>query len=176
MNVLSKVDYDSVSPAAKEILNGLKKKNGKVHNIYASMANSPAALKALLSFKQALSGGVLSDKEAEVISLVCAEVNQCGYCLAAHTAIAKMAGISAEEAKEFRNGNSQDVKTDALAKLVQEIVITQGRPCEEKLKTFYGAGYDDAALTEVIANVALNIYTNYFNHIADPEIDFPKVD
>jgi uncharacterized peroxidase-related enzyme len=176
MKYLSKVDYENADPAAKEIFDMLKKKIGRVPNVYASMANSPTALKALLSFKQALSGGVLSAQEAEAVSLVCAEVNQCDYCLAAHTAIAKMAGIPAEDAKELRKGRSSDAKIDVLVKLAGEIVRTQGHPSEEKLKAFYKAGYNDAALAEVIANVAFNIFTNYFNHIADPEIDFPRVD
>ena len=35
------------------------------------------------------------------------------------------------------------------------------------------AGYTDGEVVEIVANVAINIFTNYFNHIANTEVDFP---
>lgn len=174
MSYLSHVKYEDAGSEGKEIFDALKKKMGRVPNIFSAMVHSPAALKALLASKQALHDGVLSEKEAEVIALVVGEENGCDYCVAAHTAIAKMAGFSAEEAKGFRNAQSDDPKLKVLAKLAQNIASTRGRPDEEVLKEFYSAGYADAALAEVIAHVSVSIFTNYFNHIAKTEIDFPK--
>ena len=37
-------------------------------------------------------------------------------------------------------------------------------------------GFTDGDLAEVVANVALNIFTNYFNHVAETDIDFPKAE
>ncbi|HSV42985.1 MAG TPA: carboxymuconolactone decarboxylase family protein [Candidatus Bathyarchaeia archaeon] len=174
MYSLEPIQYDKADSNVKEIFDQFKKKMGRVPNIYAVMAHSLASLKGLLSLKGALDSGKLSKKEAEAISLVVGEVNQCEYCLAAHTAIAKMVGIPAPEALLLRQAQSNDPKLQALVGLAKEIVSTQGRPDPAVVEAFFSAGYDQEALVEVIANVALNIFTNYFNHIAEPKVDFPK--
>ncbi len=43
------------------------------------------------------------------------------------------------------------------------------------MEPFRAAGLTDAEITEVIANVALNVFTNYFNLVAKTELDFPQV-
>ncbi len=43
------------------------------------------------------------------------------------------------------------------------------------LPTSARAGFGDDAIAEIVAGVALNIFTNYFNHVADTDIDFPQV-
>ena len=176
MGYLPVLNLETANPEAKQILSNLKAKLGFVPNIYAAMANSPKALSALLSFGSAMSGGALNKKESEAIALAVGQDNSCDYCIAAHTAIAKGAGFSAEEAKDLRQAKSSDDKLDALAKLAKEISATRGHPSEGVLKKFYAVGYNDAALAEVIASVAHNLFTNYFNHIAATEIDFPPAD
>ncbi len=159
--------------AAREIFDEIKKKAGRVPNIYAAMAHSPAALKSFLSYKEALSGGELTAQEGEAIALVVGQANDCDYCLAAHTAIARMAGIDADEALQLRQGVSPDAKRSALVQLAREIVVSKGRPKKEVIQAFHAAGYGEAALVEVISHVAANIFTNYFNHISEVAVDFP---
>ena len=50
----------------------------------------------------------------------------------------------------------------------------RGRVSDGDLDEVREAGFDDAAIAEVVANVALNIFTNYFNNVAETDIDFPK--
>jgi hypothetical protein len=38
------------------------------------------------------------------------------------------------------------------------------------------AGYSDGEIAEIITNVGLNTFTNYFNNAVQAEIDFPKID
>ena len=102
-----------------------------------------------------------------------AQVNDCHYCLAAHTAIAKMSGLSEEETVQLRSGTIGDAKLKAVTALTADIVKTQGRPSGNTVDAFFAAGYSKAALVELIALVSLNIFTNYFNHIADTAVDFP---
>ncbi|MEW5895729.1 MAG: carboxymuconolactone decarboxylase family protein [Candidatus Omnitrophota bacterium] len=172
LNVLS---YEQADPETQTILKKIKEQLGRVPNIYGALAHSSHALGALLSFKKALTGGVLNEKEAEAIALVVAGDNSCEYCVAAHTAIAKMAGIPPDVSRGLVKGESNEPKTAALIKLAGEISSKRGRPSDEAIDNFYRAGYGDAALAEVVAHVALNLYTNYFNHISEPKIDFPKV-
>ncbi len=160
--------------AARPILEDVKKKIGKLPNIYAAMAHSPASLQALFDFKKALSKGVLTAKEAEVIALVLAQHNSCDYCLAAHTVIGKGAGLTEEQTVEARKGRLKDHKLQALAVVTKAIVEKNGYLSSEDLQEFYEAGYDKSALVEVIANVSINIFTNLFNHAAETPVDFPK--
>jgi len=46
---------------------------------------------------------------------------------------------------------------------------------DRDLDAVRAAGFDDGVIAEVVAHVALNIFTNYLNHVAGTDIDFPKV-
>jgi uncharacterized peroxidase-related enzyme len=168
------VNLDSASPDQKKILEGLKARMGKIKNIYATVAHSPSTLEAMMGYNAGLKKGSLTGKEIEAIALVVGEMNVCNYCLAAHTVTGKMAGLSPEELMASRKGQSLDPKTDALLKLSVEIVETKGRPSQDTVDRFRQAGYGDAALVEVVAWVTFSIFTNYINHVAGTEVDFPQ--
>ena len=174
MPKINPVTLESADPKQKKILEGLKAKMGKVPNIYATVAHSPAALTALLEHGNNLKQGVLSAKEIEAIALAVGQANGCDYCVAAHTVLGKMAGLTDAETLECRKGQVPDPKLNVLVRLAIEIVQTGGSPSAKVLADFRSAGYADAALVEVIAWVAHNIFTNYFNHIAETVSDFPK--
>jgi len=163
---------EQAHPDVQPIFDGMKQKMGMVPNIYATLANSPAALKANLAFGDALKAGSLSMKEVETVALSVSQINNCTYCLAAHTAVGKMAGFTEEETIAVRTGEIADAKIKALSDLAKEIT-TKGYPTEATLNAFYNAGYSKATLIEVIGLVALNTFNNYFNHIAETPVDFP---
>ena len=173
MPVIDPVKIDAATEEQKKVLEGVQAKMGKVPNIYATMAHSPTTLHAMLAYNLGLKKGVLTPKEIEAIALAVGENNKCAYCVAAHTVIGKMSGLTAEETVEARQGMSQDPKMDALLELAVEIAQTRGNPIRKVVDGFRAAGYSDAALIEVIAWVAYNNFTNYFNHIAGTELDFP---
>lgn len=156
------------------VFDQLKQAIGMVPNLYATYAHSPVALKAVLQFDETLKGGSFTKREVEAIALAIAEANACDYCLAAHTAIGKMNGFTEAETIELRTLKSSDEKLLALTSLTQSITITRGRPEESSIQAFYNAGYDKAALVELIGFVAVNTYNNYLNNIAETAIDFPE--
>jgi AhpD family alkylhydroperoxidase len=147
---------------------------GRIPAIYATMAHSPTTLEAMLNYNEGLKKGSLSSKEIEAISLAVGQTNNCDYCVAAHTVLGKMAGLSVEETLECRKGKVHDLKLDSLVKLAIEIVKTRGLPSAKTVADFYAAGYSDSALIEVIAWTTYDIFTNYFNHIAETVSDFPQ--
>jgi alkylhydroperoxidase family enzyme len=53
------------------------------------------------------------------------------------------------------------------------IVEKRGRVSDEDVARVRYAGHTDAEIAEIVANVAVNIFTNYFNHVAETEVDFP---
>ncbi len=159
--------------ATSELFRAVKEQMGVVPNIIATMANSTAVAKAYLGFSQELSTGTLSPRLREQIALVVGEENNCDYCVAAHTVLGKGAGLTEHETLNARQSKSSDAKEEAALKFAREIVQTRGNVSEIDVKNVRLAGYSDGEVGEIVANVALNIFTNYFNHVASTEIDFP---
>ena len=144
-----------------------------VPNMTRAMANSPAVLNAYLQFSGALAAGSLPARNREQIALSVGQVNGCDYCLAAHSTIGKMVGLTAEQILDSRRGNAVDAKSDAILKFSNTIVVTQGKVSNADVSIAREAGLTDGEIAEVVANVALNIFTNYFNNVAETTIDFP---
>jgi uncharacterized peroxidase-related enzyme len=176
MSRFLQINPDTASGKAKELLDAVKSKLGMVPNISRAMANAPAVLDGYLALSGALGKGALSAKHREQIALTVAEANGCDYCLAAHSAIGKMVGLTAEQILDSRRGTSVDPKSDAVVRLARQLVEKRGRLAEADLDEAHRQGLDDAAVAEVIANVALNLFTNYFNHVAETDVDFPQVE
>ncbi len=173
MKNLETLTKDQASTASKEIFENLEKKMGMLPNIYATIGNSAPALKATLGLAETLGAGEYSGKEIEAIALAVAQTNNCGYCLAAHTAVGKMQGFTLEDTVAIRNGEIIDAKLKALTDLTKSITETRGYPKQKLIDAFFEAGYNKAALAELIGFIALNTITNYTNHIAETVIDFP---
>src|SRR5262245_7274389 len=161
---------------AKELLDALQKKLGKVPNMMRTMAQSPPVLKGYLALHGALAGGVLGTKLGEELALAVAEVNECGYCASAHTALGKMAGLTADQATAALHGRGTDARASAALRLARQVVDSRGDVGDEDLAAARAAGLGEPEIAEVVAHVALNVFTNYFNRLAATEIDFPKVD
>jgi uncharacterized peroxidase-related enzyme len=171
---ISAIDPATTSGKAKDLLDAVKSKLGMVPNMMRTMAHSPAALDGYLAFSGALSHGVLDAKAREQIALAVGQSNSCDYCVAAHTAIGKMVGLNADEITGARSNRSADDKRAAILTLASRINQTRGNVTDADINAARSAGVTDAEIAETVANVALNIYTNYFNHIAATQIDFPK--
>ena len=159
----------------KELYDVVQKKLGRVPNLMQTLGNSPVALEAYLNFSNTLSRGVLEPKVREQIALAVAETNECEYCLSAHCAIGKMVGLEDDEIVRSRQVSSKDPKVDALLKFAQRIVKKRGLVSDEDFFDVSQAGNSNEEITEVIAHVTMNIFTNYFNHVAGTQVDFPTV-
>jgi uncharacterized peroxidase-related enzyme len=175
MTRIQAIDYEQSTGKARELLDAVKAKLGITPNMMKTMAQSPAVLEAYLNFSGALGGGKLSARLREQIALISAEINGCGYCASAHTAIGKMVGLNEDAILAARNGNAADAKTDAALKFARAVIVNRGEVSDEDLQVVKDAGFSDGEVGEIVANVALNIFTNYFNEIAKTDIDFPKV-
>jgi uncharacterized peroxidase-related enzyme len=169
------VDERTADPEAVELLNSVRKSMGAVPNLVATMARSPAVARAYLDFAQALAGcaGSLPFRLREQIALVVGEANACGYCTAAHTVRGRRAGLTEEEAKEARRASLRDGKERAALAFARKVVQDRGVVTDGDVEQLRRAGYTDGQVGEIVANVALNIFTNYFNHVAGTELDFP---
>lgn len=158
---------------AKELLETIQKKLGMTPNMMRTMAQSTAVLEAYLSFSNALGGGSLPARLREQIALVVSETNGCRYCLSAHSAIGGMLGLSQEEILDSRRGESSEGKSRIALRFARKLVSERGRVDDHDLAQVRKAGFSDGDIAEIVGNVALNLFTNYFNHVADPQVDFP---
>lgn len=172
---LQAVEHASATGRARELLDGVEAQLGMVPNFMRTLANSPAALEGYLALSGTLRGGALSPKVREQLALTVVEVNGCAYCVAAHAALGKTVGLSDEDIEDSRRSVSPNSKVEAVLRFARQIVEKRGWVSDEDLAQVRKAGWDDAEITEIVGNVALNIYTNYFNHVAETEVDFPEV-
>jgi uncharacterized peroxidase-related enzyme len=168
------IQNNEATGKAKELLDAVQAKLGMTPNLMKTLAHSAAVLEGYLGLNQALSS-TLSATQREQIAIAVANANGCRYCLSAHSAIGNSAGLSAEEISSAREARANDPKAQAVLKLASEIVTERGSISDEGLAAARTAGLTDAEITEVVGNVALNILTNYFNNVAQTEIDFPEV-
>ena len=162
--------------AARPLLDGVKAQLGSVPNLFRVLANSPAALGGYLGLSGALTKGALDARTRERIALAIAEVNGCGYCLAAHTYIGTtFAKLDAAEIAANRAGRSTDAKADAAVRFAVAVAQARGHVGDDAIAAIRAAGWTDAEILEVTAHVALNTLTNYVNEVAGTEVDFPTV-
>jgi len=174
MSRITAIDPVSATGKTAELFTAVKSKLGMVPNLMRTLGQSPAALEAYLGFSGALGHGVLSAQVREQIALAVAQTNTCDYCLAAHSLIGKGAGLTPEAILAARRVAAADPKADALLKFAAAVVETRGLVADGALAQVRTAGASDAEIIETVAHVALNILTNYTNHVAQTVVDFPK--
>jgi len=163
---------DDVSPANQAIFDALKAKLTFVPNLYATFALSENALGNYLTFQNIKSS--LSSKAREVINLVVSEVNECEYCLAAHTVLGGMVGFKPEQILEIRAGGvSFDAKLDALAKLTRNIAINRGHADQMLVDQFLAAGWTKENLVDAIMVIGDKTVSNYLHATTQVPVDFP---
>ncbi|MBZ0255619.1 carboxymuconolactone decarboxylase family protein [bacterium] len=175
MTRLNTINPEHANGKAKDLFDAAQKKLGGVPNLLRVMANQPAVLEQYLQSSQVLAGGSFDGPTREAISLAVAGANECDYCASAHSFIAKSIKVDASEVELNLNGESRDSRLQAILTLALQIVEKKGFVSDDDLQQARAAGLDDEAIVEVVGNAALNIFTNYMNHVAQTDIDFPEV-
>ncbi|MFD2587563.1 carboxymuconolactone decarboxylase family protein [Croceitalea marina] len=163
---------EEVTRNNQDIFDNLEKAVGFVPNLFATYAHSENALANYLNLSNAKTS--LKTKEKEVVNLAVSEVNNCVYCLSAHTAISKMNGFTDEQILELRAGHASfDVKLDALAKLAKNITENRGATDTAVLENFFEAGWTKENLIDTIVLVGDKTISNYINNTTEVPVDFP---
>ena len=171
------VDINSVDSKTAETLMAVKNKLGALPNIFTTFARSPVTLNAYLQFSETLAQGQLNVKQRELIAIAVAQQNECAYCLSAHAAIGKGAGLNDDDITQARQAQAATDKDQAMLHFAQDVVRTQGAVSDEALAGIRAdCGGDDGRVLEIVSNVVLNIMTNYLNRLAETQIDFPALD
>lgn len=164
---------DQVNENNQALFDKLEKMVGFVPNLYASYAFSDTALEDYLALQNRKS--TLSAKEREIINLAVSEVNQCYYCLSAHTAIGKMNGFSDEQILDIRRGEIDfNEKYDALVNYVKNSIENRSKPSQEVLENLFEAGYSEANLVDIIMVIGDKTISNFIHGATKVPIDFPE--
>jgi uncharacterized peroxidase-related enzyme len=148
---------------------------GAVPNMFKAIGNSPAALQAMFGFFGALGKGKIGSKLGEQIAVLVADINRCEYCLAAHTMLGQKAGVSTDAMAQAQAGKSSDPKTQAALDFAAKLVRNRAQISAQDVQAVRNAGFSDEEIAELLAHVALNIFTNYTNVAFDVPVDFPKI-
>lgn len=165
---------EDVSENNQVIFDNLKNALGFVPNLYAYYAKNETALADYLAFQNRKS--TLKAKEREVINLVVSQVNNCNYCLSAHTTIGKMNGFTDEQILEIRKGSASfDSRLNALAQFVKSTAENKGRANDSEIESFFAAGYNESNLIDVVFVIGDKIISNYIHNLTKFDIDFPTV-
>ena len=159
----------------QQLLGQIHSAFGATPNMFRAVANSTAALKSMWGSFAALGGGVIAPKLGEQIAVAIANRNACEYCLAAHTALGRKAGASGDEMSAAQDGQSQDPKTAAALRFALRVVEGRGQIETADVEALRAAGFNDEEIVEILAHVALNLFTNYVNVAFAVPVDFPGV-
>ncbi len=176
MSRINIIEHSDANAEQKSLLDAIQAQLGMVPNFLKVFANSPSALKAFLGLHGIASEGSLDAQTRERIALALAQQNACQYCLSAHTAIGRKAGLSGAEVDANRAGTSEDAKAAVAVKFAKALAEHSGEVTTEEILEVRNAGYSDADIVEIITHVGMNILTNIVGKASRVTIDFPSVD
>lgn len=172
MKEFSVLSTEEAVQGSRDALGEAKKKYGFVPNLYGVLAHSPSAVKAYISLADLFSHTQFSPTEQQVVLLTASFENGCDYCMAAHSAVAKMVGVPADVLSALRSGTRlPDVKLERLREFTQKVVQSRGVVSEADLESFFSAGFGQQHVLDVILGVTMKTLSNYTNHIAETPLD-----
>jgi len=175
MSRITLIDPTHATGSVEQNLAEIKSAFGMVPNMFRAVANSPSALQSMWGSFGALGGGRLGAKLGEQIAVAVADRNNCNYCLAAHTGLGRKAGATGAEMAEAQAGRSSDPRTQAALAFALKVVGNRAEIDTSDIETLRAAGFDEEEVVEIIAHIALNLFTNYVNVALDVPVDFPGV-
>ena len=176
MSRIDLVTHETANAEQKALLDAIQGQLGMVPNFLKVLAHSPAALRAFLGLHGISGEGELDPQTRERIALAVAEQNACQYCVSAHNAIGRNAGLDTDEMLANRQGTSTTPKAAAALAFAWALVEHTGDVTDLEVATVRAAGHSDAEIVEIITHVAMNIFTNILGKSARIVIDFPKVE
>lgn len=175
MSRIELITSDAAHIDARPLLGQVHAAFGSVPNMFRAVANSPAALTSMWGAFGALGNGTLGAKLGEQIAVAIADINDCAYCLAAHTVLGRKAGATGDEMSAAQAGQSHDPKTAAALTFATSVVKRRAKIAAADVDALRLVGFTDGEIMEIMAHVALNLFTNYVNVAFDVPVDFPQV-
>ncbi|HIV73089.1 MAG TPA: peroxidase-related enzyme [Candidatus Aquabacterium excrementipullorum] len=169
------IDPQHAPSTSQALLGQIHQAFGATPNMFKAVANSPVALQSMWAAFGALSKGSIGAKLGEQLAVAIANRNRCEYCLAAHTVLGQKAGATSAEMAAAQVGDASDAKTAAALAFALKVVEQRAQLADADITRLREVGFGDEQIVEILAHVALNLFTNYINVALDVPVDFPKV-
>ncbi len=145
---------------------------GFIPNLEGIFAEASALLKGSMALWDLFSATSFTEIEQQIVYLTANYKNECTYCMAAHTGLAKMVGMAQEDVEALRTGTPlRDAKLQALRHFTQQMVSARGWVSDREIEDFLAAGYTKQQVLEVILGISIKVMHNYTNHIAKTPLD-----
>ncbi len=173
MSRLATVADNRTTLKSKGILEQFQLRHAQTPNFLNLLSRSASVARAYAAAEQALAGGKLTAQQREQIALAVAEINDSRYSLAAHTATGRDAGLSEDEIWLARKAGANGRKAEAMLRFTQAVALQRGRISQNEIAALRKEGFSESELIEIIANIALNVFTNYLNIVFKTQVDFP---
>jgi len=163
---------ESAPEGSKEILHGVEQTYSFIPNLMATLAQSPAAVEAYVTLSEIFDKSDFTATERQIVLMTNNRLNNCTYCMAAHTTISGMQGISVDVIEALRSGSKlEDAKLEALRQFTILTVKNRGFVEPADVDAFIAAGYGERNILEVILGTSLKVLSNYTNHVAQTPLD-----
>jgi uncharacterized peroxidase-related enzyme len=159
--------------ASKPMLEKVQKSLSFIPNLMATFANNATVLEGYLALGAVFEKGSFTPRERQIILLATSVENNCNYCAAAHSQIAKtLLRTPAEVIAAVQNKTPvPDVKLNALVDLVRDLVRERGYAKDKTIQKFLAAGYKKEQVMELLLGIALKTISNYLDHISPTPVD-----
>ncbi len=146
---------------------------GRPWNVTSGLAHAPTVLNGFLDFWQGIDQSELSGADREVICLEMARQNGCHYCIPAHRYTAPLAGLAPATIETLAAGRplGDGSRAGVIQQLVRRLLAKQGKLEDDEFLSFQERGVSVAQMIAVIAEIAHCTLTNFFNRLADTELD-----
>jgi uncharacterized peroxidase-related enzyme len=163
---------ENAPEGAESGLMEVEKKVGFVPNLQRVMAQAPALLDGYLSLWSLFENTSLTPAEQQVVLITTSVENGCTYCVAAHTGLARLVGLSQSNLDALRKRIPlPDAKLNALRDFTAALVEKRGWASEQDFTDFLAAGYGRQQVLEVILGIAHKLMSNFTNHVASTPLD-----
>ncbi|MBR9833596.1 MAG: carboxymuconolactone decarboxylase family protein [Alphaproteobacteria bacterium] len=163
---------ETAPEGSREFIAGVNKKMGFVPSLYAVLAENPAALNGYLAVAEAVGKSGLTGLEQQIVLITASVVNECHFCVAAHSAMSEGEGLDMAIIAAIREDRPiDDTRLEALRVFTKKVVVDRGFVSDCDVDTFLKAGWTQSAVLAVILAIALKTISNYTNHVAETPLN-----
>jgi AhpD family alkylhydroperoxidase len=140
---------------------------GFLPTMYAKWAEAPVLLQAYRATSGFFEKSSFSAAEQLVVLMTASFVNNCDFCMSAHSWSGSREGVDRNIIAALRDGGPlADPKLEALRAFVRKLVLSRGALAPEDREAFFAAGYSPRQALEAVLGVAMKVMTNYTNSLA----------
>lgn len=172
MNSFKLHTIESAPERSQPTLKAVNGALGFLPNLYGILAVSPLSAESYFQLVKLLEHSAFTKGEQEVIALIVSVENNCAYCVAVHSFLARNYTIDEDTINALRNNKvGQDKKLEALADFTRAIIHERGNAGDVMIKKLFAAGYANQHAIEVIQIVAATTLSNYTNRLVNTPLD-----